>query len=117
MALDAITSDLDTVEVADYVRKAQEFQGSGLFMFVLERAVKHVKERAGRGNSRSPFATRVPYEQILAVAFKSMWKEKQETYGHARLEVLANARQVTSAAEAKAASSVSAVGVKEDDEE
>ena len=50
MGFDTITSDLDTVEVAGYVRQAQEFQGSGLFMFVLNRAVQHVEERKKRQN-------------------------------------------------------------------
>ena len=77
MALDAITSPLDKVEVAGYVQQAQEFQGSGLFMFVLDRAAKHVAEHAKYGNTPSPFATRIAYEQILGAAFKSTWQEKK----------------------------------------
>ena len=56
MALDHITSAMDKIEVDGFVQQAREFQGSGLFMFVLDRAVKHVAEHAQ--NWQNSFAVR-----------------------------------------------------------
>ena len=56
MALGYITSAMGKIEVVGFVQQAREFQGSGMFMFVLGRAVKHVAEHAKTGKTPSPFA-------------------------------------------------------------
>ena len=60
-----MTCAMDDVDVAGYAQQAQEFQGNGLFKFVLDRAEKHVAGRTRDGKTPSHFASRIAYEQIL----------------------------------------------------